>query len=101
MVGAVALAIPLGVLAAVYRGTIVDRISGAVAVLGIATPSFWLGIVLIYVFSIKLGLLPSSRMDGSRYHHPPCIQLSAMMVVESSQGRPARLLDDGLPAGSN
>src|SRR5262249_45869661 len=52
LVGAVMVAIPLGLLAAVYRGTAIDRASGAVAVLGIATPSFWLGIVLIYVFSI-------------------------------------------------
>jgi peptide/nickel transport system permease protein len=53
MVGALVIAIPLGVLAAVYRGTIVDRASGAIAVLGLATPSFWLGIVLIYGSSAR------------------------------------------------
>src|SRR4030095_351644 len=41
MIGALVIAIPLGVLAAVYRGTIVDKISGAVAVGGIGTPSLW------------------------------------------------------------
>ena len=64
LVSAVVIAIPLGLLAAVYRGTIIDRLSGAIAVLGIATPSFWLGIILIYVFSIQLGWLPSARMGG-------------------------------------
>lgn len=81
MVGALVIAIPLGVLAAVYRGTIVDRISGAIAVLGIATPSFWLGIVLIYVFSIKLGLLPSSRMGGPSHYVLPAITLGLFLVA--------------------
>jgi peptide/nickel transport system permease protein len=81
MVGALVIAIPLGVLAAVYRGTIVDRASGAVAVLGLATPSFWLGIVLIYVFSIKLGVLPSSRMGGPSHYVLPAITLGLFLVA--------------------
>jgi peptide/nickel transport system permease protein len=81
MVGALVVAIPLGVLAAVYRGTIVDRISSAIAVLGIATPSFWLGIVLIYVFSIKLGWLPSSRMGGPSHYVLPAITLGLFLVA--------------------
>ena len=81
MVGAIVIAIPLGVLAAVYRGTIVDRISGAVAVLGLATPSFWLGIVLIYVFSIRLGVLPSSRMGGPSHYVLPAITLGLFLVA--------------------
>jgi ABC-type dipeptide/oligopeptide/nickel transport system permease component len=81
MVGALVIAIPLGVLAAVYRGTIVDRISSAIAVLGIATPSFWLGIVLIYVFSIKLGLLPSSRMGGPSHYVLPAVTLGLFLVA--------------------
>src|SRR5215468_11382241 len=56
--------IPLGVVAALNRGNFLDRAAGTVAVLGIATPSFWLGIVLIFVFSVTLGWLPSGRMGG-------------------------------------
>jgi peptide/nickel transport system permease protein len=81
MVGALVIAIPLGVLAAVYRGTMVDRISSAIAVVGIATPSFWLGIVLIYVFSIKLGWLPSSRMGGPSHYVLPAITLGLFLVA--------------------
>src|SRR5258706_5861928 len=81
MVGGLVIAIPLGVLAAVYRGTIVDRISSAIAVVGIATPSFWLGIVLIYIFSIKLGLLPSSRMGGPSHYVLPAITLGLFLVA--------------------
>jgi peptide/nickel transport system permease protein len=79
--GAVLLAIPLGMLAAVYRGTLLDRAANAVAVLGIATPSFWLGIVLIYVFSIQLGWLPSARMGSPAHYVLPAITLGAFLVA--------------------
>jgi peptide/nickel transport system permease protein len=79
--GAVAIAIPLGVLAAVKRGTVVDRLAGGFAVLGIATPSFWLGIVLIYVFSIQLGWLPSARMGTPAHYVLPAITLGAFLVA--------------------
>src|SRR5215510_13051591 len=49
------LGIPLGVVAAVNRGSLLDRLAGTVAVLGIAVPSFWLGILLIFIFSVELG----------------------------------------------
>jgi len=79
--GAVALAIPLGMLAAVYRGTLLDRAANAVAVIGIATPSFWLGIVLIYIFSIQLGWLPSARMGTPAHYVLPAITLGAFLVA--------------------
>ena len=78
---AVLVSIPLGVLAAVRRGTILDRVCSTVAVLGIATPSFWLGIVLIYVFSIQLGWLPSARMGGPAHYVLPVITLAAFLVA--------------------
>jgi peptide/nickel transport system permease protein len=81
LVSAIVIAIPLGLLAAVYRGTIIDRLSGAIAVLGIATPSFWLGIILIYVFSIQLGWLPSARMGGPAHYVLPTITLAAFLVA--------------------
>jgi peptide/nickel transport system permease protein len=81
LASAVLVSIPLGLLAAVYRGTLIDRVCSSVAVLGIATPSFWLGIVLIYVFSITLGWLPSARMGGPAHYVLPVITLSAFLVA--------------------
>jgi peptide/nickel transport system permease protein len=81
LISAVDIAIPLGLLAAVYRGTIIDRLSGAIAVLGISTPSFWIGIILIYVFSIQLGWLPSARMGGPAHYVLPTITLAAFLVA--------------------
>jgi len=81
LLAAVVIAIPLGLLAAVHRGTFIDRACSSVAVLGIATPSFWLGIVLIYIFSIQLGWLPSARMGGPTHYILPVITLSAFLVA--------------------
>jgi peptide/nickel transport system permease protein len=78
---AILISIPLGVVAAVYRGTFVDRLCSGIAVLGLATPSFWLGIVLIYVFSIQLGWLPSARMGGPAHYVLPVVTLSAFLVA--------------------
>ncbi|MBM3225945.1 MAG: ABC transporter permease [Candidatus Tectomicrobia bacterium] len=78
---AVGVALPLGMLAAVYRGSMIDKLAGAAAVCGIATPSFWLGIVLIYVFSVQLGWLPSARMGGMEHYVLPSITLGLFLVA--------------------
>ncbi|PYM77580.1 MAG: ABC transporter permease [Candidatus Rokuibacteriota bacterium] len=57
---ALGLAIPAGIVSAVRRNTLVDYISTVVALLGQSMPTFWLGIMLILVFSVQLNLLPSS-----------------------------------------
>jgi peptide/nickel transport system permease protein len=57
---AVAAAIPLGVIAAVRRGRLPDKAMQGLSLAGISVPDFWLGIMLILVFSLGLGLLPSS-----------------------------------------
>jgi ABC-type dipeptide/oligopeptide/nickel transport system permease component len=73
--------IPLGVVAAINRGGLLDRLAGTVAVLGVAIPSFWLGVLLIYVFSVELGWLPSSRMGGPEHYVLPVITLGTFLVA--------------------
>jgi len=53
-------AIPIGVLAAVKRGSWLDTISMSVALFGLSMPHFWLGIMFIMLFSVQLGWLPTS-----------------------------------------
>jgi len=60
MLVAVAIALPVGVLAAVKRGTAVDYGGTALALTGISVPNFWLGIMLILLVSVRLGWLPAS-----------------------------------------
>jgi peptide/nickel transport system permease protein len=78
---AMCIGIPLGVIASLNRGNVLDRVAGGVAVMGIATPSFWLGIVLIFVFSVELGWLPSGRMGGPEHYVLPVITLAVFLIA--------------------
>jgi peptide/nickel transport system permease protein len=78
---AMSFGIPLGVIAALNRGNMVDRAAGTIAALGIATPNFWLGILLIFVFSVELGWLPSGRMGGPEHYVLPVITLGTFLIA--------------------
>lgn len=78
---AIGLAVPLGVLSARRRGRMSGRLSNVVAVLGVATPNFWLGLMLIFVFAGLLGWLPSSRMGGPSHYILPVITLATAFVA--------------------
>lgn len=59
-----AVGLPLGVIAAITRYRLVDNLVMVFALIGVSTPSFWLGILLILVFSLALGWLPTSGVGG-------------------------------------
>ena len=72
---AVVVALPLGVLAAIYRGRALDVLAMAFAVVGQATPYFWMGIMLILIVSVELGWLPTSGRGGLERLILPAITL--------------------------
>jgi peptide/nickel transport system permease protein len=72
---ALVLAIPAGIVSAVFRNTSVDYVSTVVALVGQAMPTFWLGIMLILVFSVGLHLLPSSGRGGFTHLILPALTL--------------------------
>jgi len=72
---ALALSVPLGVLAAVFSGTWIDRIALAIAVAGQALPNFFFALVLIMLFSITLRWLPVSGSDTWAHFVMPTIAL--------------------------
>jgi len=72
---ALCLAIPAGIVSAVRRNTAVDYVSTVVALLGQAMPTFWLGIMLILVFSVRLSWLPSSGRGDIEHLILPAITL--------------------------
>ena len=59
------IAVPAGVIAAVRRNTVADYTISSVSVIAISVPSFFLGMLAIYVFAVKLHVLPSSGMHGT------------------------------------
>lgn len=90
----VGLAIPLGVLAAIRPGSLMDTSSMILALLGVSMPNFWLGPLLILVFSIYLGWLPvSGRGDGSlAYLILPAVTLgTGMMAILTRMTRSSML----------
>jgi ABC-type dipeptide/oligopeptide/nickel transport system permease component len=60
MLFAVVVGVPLGVVAALRRGTLIDTGALFIALAGVSFPVFWLGILLIYAFAVNLGWLPAS-----------------------------------------
>ena len=67
--------IPLGVIAAVKRDTFVDTGANLIAVLGQSLPQFWVGIMLIQIFTVQFGLLPASGTGGFTHYLMPAFTL--------------------------
>lgn len=59
LIVSIAVGVPLGVLAAVKKGTWIDNFSIAFATIGVSIPGFWMGFILILIFSVRLGWFPS------------------------------------------
>jgi peptide/nickel transport system permease protein len=84
------IAVPIGVLSAVKKDTPFDYLGKIIALAGQSLPPFWLGIVLIFIFAVKLGWFPTSGKGGGQNLILPAItlgwfQVAAMMrLVRSS-----------------
>lgn len=66
LVIAIVIGIPVGIVSAVRQYSLVDRVGTAGAVVGAATPTFWLALILMYVFALKLRWFPTSGMYDLR-----------------------------------
>ena len=80
-----------GSLAALYRGTLLEGAVMLLALLGQATPVFWLGLLLILLFAVELGLLPTGGFDG-----PASLILPALTLGTFTTASIARLLRSGM-----
>lgn len=77
---ALALALPLGMVAAVREGTLIDRAARLVSLIGVCVPSVWLGPLLILAFSLELGWLPVSGRGGLAHLVLPAVTLALGMA---------------------
>lgn len=85
---AVCIGIPLGIISAVKQDKPLDSISMIIALFGVSMPHFWTAMMLILLFSHKLGWLPSYGMDSWKHYILPCI--SACFYVLASLARQSR-----------
>jgi peptide/nickel transport system permease protein len=88
---AILVAFPLGMLAALKRGSIWDRISMGFALLGQSMPHFWLGLMLILIVSVRLGWLPVSGKET-----PQSIILPAITLATGPIAILSRLVRSGM-----
>ena len=93
LVVSVALAVPLGVLSAVYRGGWLDQAARLFALLGQAMPAFWVGLLLILLFAVRLDWLPAFGRGGLSHLVLPAIALGWYPVAAQTRIVRSAMLD--------
>lgn len=88
MVVALCVGIPLGIYAAVHQNKLGDRITMVIAILGVSTPTFWLALMMVVLFSVKLGWLPAYGIGGWKFWVMPI--LSGCFATLADMARQAR-----------
>ena len=77
----IVLALPFGVLTAVWKDRMFDSVGKIFALLGQSLPTFWLGIVLMWIFAVSLGWLPTSGRGGFKHMILPAVCLGWFQVA--------------------
>ena len=85
--------VPLGVLSAVKRGTIIDRFAKVLALVGQSAPPFWLGIMCIFFFAVKLDWVPPSGRQGWNSVLLPALTLGWFFVAANMRMVRSAMLD--------
>jgi peptide/nickel transport system permease protein len=94
MVVAILIAVPLGVVGALFRNTWIDRTAMTLSLAGIAMPNFWLGPILVMVFAVTLGWLPVSGSGTWRHLVLPALTLGAALAASTARMTRASLAEE-------
>ncbi|MCU6224506.1 nickel ABC transporter permease subunit NikB [Morganella morganii] len=87
------LSVPMGMLAARYRGKWPDQLVRVIAFIGVSMPNFWLGFLLILLFSIHLGWLPPMGKGEAKHLVMPVIAISLMSLAINARLLRASMLE--------
>lgn len=85
--------LPLGIIAATHQDKWQDTLSIALSLIGVSIPGFWLALMLILVFSVKLGWLPAYGIGGFKYYILPCISNSIAAIAINARQTRSSMLD--------
>jgi peptide/nickel transport system permease protein len=88
------IAVPLGIMSAVRPGSALDRVTTVFSFAGISTPTFWLALMLIIIFAVRLGWFKTSGYGGLRYLVLPVLCLSAYIIGRLMQMVRSAMLDE-------
>jgi len=93
MVLATVIALPLGIVSALRRGSMIDRLARWFATLGLATPTFWLGLMLILLFAVTLNWLPAAGREHWSSRILPVIALGWFSAAAIARLTRSSMLD--------
>jgi peptide/nickel transport system permease protein len=94
MVVTIVISLPLGIIAAVWRGTAIDHSAMTFALAGISIPNFWLGPLLAIIFAVELGWLPVSGRGGVGSLALPAVSLGLALAAILARMTRASLLEE-------
>jgi peptide/nickel transport system permease protein len=94
MTVAVLIAVPLGIVAAVWRGTAIDFSAMTLSLVGISVPNFWLGPLLAIIFAVELGWLPVGGRGTLAHLVLPAVTLGVALAAILARMTRASLLEE-------
>jgi peptide/nickel transport system permease protein len=87
------LGIPLGIIAAIKQDTWIDRTAMFTALFGISMPNFWIALMLVLFFSVRLGWLPPYGIGGLKYYILPVLALGFVGVATQARQTRSSMLE--------